>query len=260
MRFLVPVLMMALSSCGRAPVTNRRTLELVPDGQMAAMGEEAFRDVLGKSKLSERRDWSEIVQRVGSRVAAAASGDATPWEIKLIDEPKTVNAFALPGGKIAVYTGMLPIAKNEAGLAAVIGHEVAHVTAKHGAERVSQTMLVQLGLTAAELSMDDPGQHQTLLALLGIGAQVGVLLPYSRLHESEADQIGLTYMAEAGYDPREAAALWDRMTEAEGASPPEFLSTHPSSESRAESLRHLEGQALALYDGSTQQASSPIPR
>ncbi len=251
------IILLALSGCARAPVTGRRTLTLVPASQMNQLGAEAYQEALSQTPRSDRSDWNEMVRRVGSRIAAV-SGAEFDWEFNVLDAPDQVNAFALPGGKVAIYTGILPVLQNEAALAAVIGHEVAHVTAQHSAERISQTMLVQLGLAAADLSLKDGKQRGMLMGLLGLGAQVGVLLPFSRLEESEADEIGLHYMAEAGYDPREASELWKRMGAAGGAAPPELLSTHPASETRVLDLASQVSDVSTLYEQSDKQESRPI--
>lgn len=258
MRFL-PVLTLALAfaACQETPVTHRDQLNLVPDSQMATLGADAYKDVLSKEKRSSRQDWYELVRRVGTRIAAA-SGAKEQWEFAVIDAPDTVNAFALPGGKIAVYSGLFKVVQNEAALAAVLGHEVGHVTARHSAERLSETMVLQLGLAAADLSLSDSKQHDTIMGLLGIGAQIGVMLPFSRLHESEADEIGLHYMATAGYDPREAPPLWDRMGAASGGEPPELLSTHPSSKSRKDTLQSLVSGVMQDYEKSEKQPSTQI--
>ena len=171
------------------------------------------------------------------------------WEFNLIENDKMVNAFCMPGGKVGVYTGILPITQNETGLAVVMGHEIAHAIAKHGNERVSQGLLAQLGGVALSTALSkNPGTtNQIFMAAYGVGANVGVLLPYSRLHESEADRIGLILMAKAGYDPREAVPFWQRMNEKGGPRPPEFLSTHPAPESRIKQIQDLIPEAMKYY-------------
>jgi len=193
---------------------------------------------------------NDLVRRVGTRIAAATGRSNYQWEFKVIEE-KQANAFCLPGGKVAVYTGILPITRDEAGLAAVVGHEVSHAIARHGAERVSQNLLVEMGLTGtmAALSKGDPNTVKNIGALLGAGASVGLLLPWGRAQESEADHLGLIYMAKAGYDPHAARDLWVRMAEASKGSgrPPEFLSTHPSEATRIKQIEAWLPEAMQYY-------------
>jgi predicted Zn-dependent protease len=206
--------------------------------------------VLRKAKLSTDPALNEKVGRVGTRIAEATGRKDLQWEFKVI-EGQQANAFALPGGKVAVYTGILPITRDDAGLAAVLGHEVAHAIARHGAERLSQDMLVQVGLagTMTALSNRDPKTVQSVGALLGAGASVGLLLPWGRSQESEADHLGLIYMAKAGYDPHAARDLWIRMAEASKGSgkPPEFLSTHPSEATRIKQIDGWLPEAMQYY-------------
>jgi predicted Zn-dependent protease len=173
------------------------------------------------------------------------------WEFNLIEDDKTVNAWCMPGGKVAFYTGILPITRNETGIAVVMGHEIAHAIAKHGNERMSQGLLTQLGGAALSvaLSTQPAATSNLFMTAYGVGAQVGFLLPYSRVHESEADRIGLILMAKAGYDPREAVPFWRRMNEKGGARPPELLSTHPAPETRIKQIEALLPEALKYYRG-----------
>ncbi len=214
------------------------------------MGLTSYQQVLKKSRLSSDPVATEQVRRVGLRIAEATGRTDYEWEFNLIDD-KQANAFCLPGGKVAVYTGILPITRDDAGLAAVLGHEVSHAIARHGGERVSQGLLVQVGLAATQVALarNDPVMVQQVTALLGAGATVGLILPWSRTQESEADHLGLIFMAKAGYDPHAARDLWVRMAEAAKRSgrPPEFLSTHPAEETR---IRQIEGwlpEALQYY-------------
>jgi predicted Zn-dependent protease len=240
---------LGLVACQTVPVTGRSQLVLLSESSEIQMGHQAYAEVLKKSTLSRDPALNEQLQRVGRRIAAATGRTDYEWEFKLIDD-KQANAFCLPGGKVAVYTGILPITKDDAGLAAVIGHEVAHAVARHGGERVSQTLLVQTGLQATQIALAGGNRQvvQSVTSLLGAGAAVGLLLPWSRDQESEADHLGLIYMAKAGYDPRAARDLWVRMQRASGGSrQPEFLSTHPSSATR---IRQIEGwlpEALQYY-------------
>lgn len=250
-RYAVVVVLTALASaCETAPVTGRNQLIILPESQEIQMGLQAYDEILKKEKISTDPQANALVQRVGKRIAAA-TGEDLPWEFKVIENDKVANAFALPGGKVAVYTGLLPITQTEAGLAAVIGHEIAHATARHGGERLSQNLIAQLGLaaTAAAMSNRDPATVQSVVGLLGAGATVGVSLPFGRFQESEADRLGMIYMAKAGYDPRAAKDLWLRMAAAsEGKQrPPEFLSTHPAEATRIERIEKWLPEALAYY-------------
>ena len=253
-------LVFLLVSCASAPVTERRGLRLVPDSELTAMSFQEYTKVLKNSKLSTDVAKVALVRRVGQRIAAASeelleeTGRGSDirnykWEFNLIEDDKTVNAWCMPGGKVAVYTGLLPIAQDENGLAVVMGHEVAHAIAKHGNERMSQGLLAQFGAIGLSLALArSPGVTSDIfMQAYGVGAQVGFLLPYSRLHESEADRIGLVLMAKAGYDPRSAIGLWQRMNARGGARPPEFLSTHPAPESRIRDIESLIPEAMRYY-------------
>ncbi len=235
-----------IMACSTTPETGRQQLNLVSDDQMNQMGEEAYKQLLSESKISKNRELNEQVQAIGRRIAKASGIDYN-WEFTVIDDPKTVNAFCLPGGKVGVYTGLIPIAENTAGLAAVIGHEVAHAVLRHSSERMSQEMVTQFGLAVASMSFGDSKYRDLIAGAMGIGAVYGITLPFSRYHEAEADQVGLEYMAKAGYDPQEAIALWYRMGEEGGSRPPEFLSTHPDPVKRAKDLQKKLPEALALY-------------
>lgn len=237
---------------------GRKTLNFMSDSQMNQLGEQSYQEMKQGEPQSKNKAASDMMVTVGKRIAAA-SGVNYDWEFRLFASEE-VNAFCLPGGKVGVYEGILPIAENEAGLAAIMGHEVAHATLKHGGERVSQGLVAQLGLTAAQVALGDHRYREPLLAALGLGAQVGVLLPYSRLHESEADVKGLEYLAKAGYDPREAPKLWERMDRlSKGGRPPDFLATHPNPSKRAEALRAQLDKAMKLYASSGKHDSRPIP-
>ena len=238
-------------ACGTVPYTGRSQLQFMSAAEESQLGAQAFQQTVAKARLSTNAAASEMVTRVGSRIAAVTGQAETKWEYRLIDDDKQANAFALPGGKVAVYTGILPITRDENGLAAVLGHEIGHVVARHGGERVSQQMLVNVGLeaTMAALSGGNPATVQAVASLLGAGATVGVHLPWGRAQESEADRLGLILMAKAGYDPHAARDLWVRMAAASQGSgkPPEFLSTHPSESTR---IRQIEGwlpEAMKYY-------------
>jgi metalloendopeptidase OMA1, mitochondrial len=240
-------------ACQTAPITGRPQVIALSQSQEVQMGLQAYSEVLQKSQVSTDPALNAQVERVGRRIATATERTDYQWEFKVIED-KQANAFCLPGGKVAVYTGILPITRDDAGLAAVLGHEAAHATARHGAERVTQVLGAQLVLTAAQIGLgafgsQDPRRAQQMVALLGAPvAQVG-LLAWGRTQESEADRLGLIYMAKAGYDPHAARDLWVRMAEASRGRqrPPEFLSTHPSEATR---IRQIEGwipEAMKYY-------------
>lgn len=236
------------TACVKTPITGRKAFVLLPLETEMALGEDAYKETLKTEKVTNHPATNHSVKTVGLRVAEVAKRRDWKWEFKVIDSPDVPNAFALPGGKVAVYSGILPLCKNEAGLAAVMGHEVAHATARHGGQRVSQSILVEMGLAVAEVSLEDNKQKDAIMAGLGAGAVVGVVLPFSRKMEAEADQIGLVYMARAGYDPREALRFWERFRdETKGQEPPEFLSTHPATESRIEAIRKALPKAMKEY-------------
>jgi predicted Zn-dependent protease len=259
--FMATCIVMAAAACATVPYTERQTLHLVSDREITTLSFQQYADILKKSKLSGNARDTEMVRRVGNRIATAAadfmreSGHANDivnyrWEFNLIDDPKTVNAWCMPGGKVAVYTGLLPITKNETGLAVVMGHEIAHAMAKHGSERMSEALLVQMGGIGLSLALaEKPKATQDIyLSLYGVSSTVGFTLPYSRLHESEADRIGLMLMAKAGYDPREAVSLWKRMSAQGGGRPMELLSTHPAPESRITNIQTLIPTVMPLYE------------
>ncbi len=232
--------------CATAPYTGRSQLILVSEGEEAALGDEAYRYALRDSVVTRNPDAERVVRKVGEKIAAAANKPEYQWEFTVINDPDTVNAFALPGGKVAVYTGIFGPAQDEAGLAVVLGHEVAHALARHPAERMSQGMLLQLGSAGLSVALgNNPGLANLIMQAYGIG----VALPFSRSQETEADRIGLILMAKAGYDPSAAIGLWQRMEKKEGGkgAPPEFLSTHPGYETRIQQLRSFLPEALAYY-------------
>ncbi len=244
-------------ACTRAPVTGRSQLILVSEQEAARLGAQAFQEVLRERPVLRSGPAVEQVLRVGRRLAAV-SGLSADWRFAVIDDEQQ-NAFALPGGKVAVYTGILPVTQSDAGLAVVLGHEIAHVLARHGAERLSQGLAAQLGGTVLALALGAGPSTQTIMAAYGLGAEYGVLRPFGRTQEAEADEIGLLLMARAGYDPREALAFWERMERASGArgQGPEFLSTHPSYGTRMQLVRQKLPVALRLYEGSGDRAPGP---
>ena len=232
-RPLVALLLLGVVACQTVPLTNRSQLLLIPEGTELQLGLSSYQDILKKARVSHDPALNEQVTRVGTRIAEATGR----------------NAFCLPGGKVAVYTGILPITRDDAGLAAVLGHEVSHAIARHGGERISQQLAVQGGLMATQvaLAQRDARTTQWVAAGLGAGATVGLLLPWSRLQESEADHLGLIYMARAGYHPQAARDLWVRMASLGGPRQPEFLSTHPAPGTRITQIEAWIPEALQHY-------------
>ena len=263
----------ALVGCETNPYTGRKQLLMTSIGQEVQMGAQAFDQVKNDPKMRPSQDPREVepVRRIAARIVEAAKrskyaemAQQFQWEVTVIKDDKTANAFALPGGKMAVYTGIFPMAKTEAGLAAVMGHEVVHALARHGAERMSQGQLtntvLQVAGAAIGLSGGNPMLGQATMAALGAGAQVGVLLPFSRKHESEADYVGILLAADAGYDPRESVALWERMGQASGGGgQSEFLSTHPSHDTRIDQLKEWMPEAMAIYQKRTPVPAASLP-
>jgi predicted Zn-dependent protease len=239
-----------LTSCATAPITGRRELSLVSADQEMQLGLTSFDQLKKDTPISNDPAANALVQKVGKRIAAAASKDLpnAQWEF-VVFESKEMNAFCLPGGKIGVYTGLLPVTQDEAGLATVLGHEVAHAAAHHGAERMSQQMVVDAGQKALGAAVD-PKYAGAVAAAYGAGAQVGVLLPFSRKDESEADHIGLVYMARAGYNPQAALDFWQRFAKAIGSEggTPAFMRTHPLTQARIDDLRKEMPEAMAEYN------------
>ena len=236
--------------CGTAPVTGRRQLLITPESQEIAMGVSAYQEVLKQEPLSQDSKFVELVDRVGDRIARVANRPDYEWEFRVIAK-EAQNAFALPGGKVAIYEGILPVCANESGLAVVISHEVAHALARHGGERTSQAAVAkgfQLILDRTVQGREEYNQR-LILGAYGAASQYGVLLPFSRKHELEADSIGIELMAKAGYDPREAVRFWDRFARLkQGEAGPEFLSTHPDDERRRDNLQRLLTPALRAYE------------
>ncbi|HEX9627930.1 MAG TPA: M48 family metallopeptidase [Acidiferrobacterales bacterium] len=254
-RFHLPALLLAtiLGACTTVPETGRQQLLLISASEEMQLGLTEFEKLKKDTPISKDAAATALVRKVGQRIAAVAPLPNAQWEFVLFDQPKTPNAFCLPGGKVGIYSGILPITLDETGLATVIGHEVAHAVARHGGERVSQGLLLQLGgqaLSAATRSQPAATQN-LILGAYGIGAQVGIMLPHSREQELEADRIGLIYMARAGYDPREAVGFWERFKAYNekngGGKNLAFLSTHPLDDVRIARIRALLPQAVAEY-------------
>lgn len=234
----------AILACKTVPYTGRKNLVLISADQEASMGLTAYQEALSKAELSKDAAKTALVKRVGDKLAAAAARPDFQWEFNLIQDDKQVNAWCLPGGKVAVYTGLLPVAKDEAGLAVVMGHEIAHALARHGGERMSQGLMAQAGgvlVDVAAAMANKPSQTRALYQqAYGAGVQVGALLPFSRAQESEADKIGLILMAKAGYDPAAAVEFWGRMAQASGGGGEglqKYLSTHPSNADRIRQIQ-----------------------
>jgi len=254
LRVLTICLLAGSLGCHSTPVSGRKQMVLIPEQQEIAMGVQAYREILSEEKLSTNAHYIEMVNRVGQRLAEESGRDDFPWEFRVIDSPE-MNAFALPGGKVAIYEGILPICENEAGLAVVMSHEVAHAIARHGGERMTQQGVITGVNKVIEIASKDRHQKQQerIRAAFGVASQYGYLLPYSRKHETEADQIGLLLMSRAGYDPQEAPRFWKRFAQQGGQKPPEFMSTHPSDERRAADLEAMLPEAMVEYTRAPQQ-------
>jgi predicted Zn-dependent protease len=251
-------------SCSSVPITGRQQLSLVPESEMQSMSYQQYGQFLQENKLSRDAQSTAMVKRVGTRIQHAVESYMNShnlkdqlagykWEFNLV-ENKEVNAWCMPGGKVCVYTGILPVTQDENGLAVVLGHEISHAVARHGTERMSQGLLAQgLGEGLAVALHNQPAQTQQLwMTAFGVGAQVGVLLPFSRTQESEADRLGLIFMAMAGYDPRGAVTFWQRMAEQSGGGkPPEFLSTHPADATRIAQIQKEMPEAMKYYNAET---------
>jgi metalloendopeptidase OMA1, mitochondrial len=257
--FMLGGTVLLLCGCATTPITGRSQLMLISAAEETALGAEAYRELLQKEPVTRDPRYTEPVQRIVRRLEGAANRPDLRWEVNVIEEDKTVNAFALPGGKIGVYTGIFPVAQTEAGLATIMGHELGHVIARHGAERVSQQMGAQLIGSALAIGFQASPYANTIMAAYGLGAQVGVLLPYSRLQEDEADTIGLVLAAKAGYDPQAAVGVWQRMAKRSGQRPPPFLSTHPTPESRVTAIKKFLPQAMAQFRAQGDDGDTPLP-
>ena len=234
-------------SCVKTPISNKSAFILIPINQEVALGKQAFKQILKNEKHSNNKIVSGLIKKIGLRITKISAMPNLDWEFKLI-ESKEQNAFALPGGKVAVYTGLIPIAMNEAGLATVMSHEIAHVIARHGAQRMTQQLVLSAGLLATSISLDNSRQKKLIMAALGVGIAYGFTLPFSRSNEAEADQIGLRYMAKAGYDPSEATRFWKRFSDVKGGEKvPEFLSTHPADRRRIALIKKYLTRAKIDY-------------
>ena len=266
------LLSLFLGGCQTNPYTNRSQFLLMPSGYMNEMGAAQYGEMLQDPKVALSKDPREVepVKRVAARIIEAAkrskyakAAQSFDWEVTVIKDDNTKNAWALPGGKIAVYTGIFPMAKTEAGLAAIMGHEVIHALAQHGGERMSQGLMAQVGMSAAAILLStqvgNPALGQLGMQAMGLGIQAGVLLPFSRKHESEADYVGVLLAADAGYDPREAIHIWERMAAASEGAPPEFMSTHPANETRIADLKAWMPEAMPIYQGVQKAPDQLLP-
>ena len=249
-----------LASCDIVPITGRKQLNFIPDSQMNSMSLTEYKDFMSKNKLSADAANTQMVKNVGARIQKAVETYCAQnnlsdriagykWEFNLVED-SSINAFAMPGGKVVVNTGLIPVAQNEDGLAVVMGHEIAHVIARHGSERMSQGLLVEMGgMALSEAMTKSPAQTKDLFVKsYGFGAQYGIMLPYSRKHETEADHLGLIFMAMAGYNPNTAVDFWQRMSAAsKGSKPLEILSTHPADQTRINNLKQFMPEAMKYY-------------
>lgn len=254
------ILAFVMLSCSSVPVTGRRQLNIIPQGQMLSMSVQEYGTFLKENKLSTNPEQIALVTRVGTRIQHAVERYMAEknmsdlikeykWEFNTVESAE-VNAWCMPGGKVVVYTGILPVTADETGLAVVLGHEIAHAIAQHGSERMSQQLIAQYGGMALETALQNkPAETKNLwMSVYGVGAQYGALLPYSRLQESEADHMGIIFMAMAGYDPAQAVAFWERMSaQAGGQKPPEFMSTHPADATRIADIKKWMPEALGYY-------------
>ncbi len=251
---LLSIFLIGLISCATSP-EGRHQFKLLPEAQINALGVQSFEQIKQQTPLSKDKNINQYVQCIANKIIphVKQNPDVAKWEIQVFDDDQA-NAFALPGYKIGIYTGLLKYAKNQDQLATVIGHEIAHVIANHGNERVSAQLTKQVGLSIAGflLGSTQDSNDALILAGLGLGVQFGITLPFSRSHESEADLIGLDLMAKGGFNPEESVTLWKNMSQA-SASPPEFLSTHPSSETRIKQLKERIPQANIAYQYAVSQ-------
>jgi predicted Zn-dependent protease len=253
-------LLILLIACSKVAITGRDQLTLIPASQLNAMSFSEYDNLLKEYQIEEGTEDARIVNSVGANIKRAVedyfrqeglSSELSnyEWEVNLLVDDEMVNAFAMPGGKVGVFTGMLEVAETSGQLATVMGHEVAHAIAEHGNERMSQQLLTSLGGVGLAIALRDKPQETQALALaaFGLGTQLGILLPYSRTHESEADHLGLIFMAMAGYDPHESVDFWTNMDQLGGGAPPEWMSTHPSHKTRIENLNEWMPEAMQYY-------------
>jgi predicted Zn-dependent protease len=249
-------------ACATVPYTQRSQLVLLSESEEMKLGADAYQEVLAKEKVVRDPQVVGLVTEVGDRIARVANKPEYRWQFTVIDDPKQANAFALPGGKVAVYTGIFPVARDTAGLATVVGHEIAHAIARHGAERMSQGVVAQVAGTGLAVSLGNqaPATRNAVMQAFGLGVQVGALMPFGRGQESEADHIGMILMAKAGYDPAAALGLWRRFEAGGSSGPPEFLSTHPSYGTRVQQLEKWLPEAQSYYRPAAAAPVVALPR
>lgn len=260
MRKLIPILLIFSMACSVVPMTGRKQLIFIPNSQMVGLSAESYSQVLSENQLSTNRTYVDMVNSVGNNMSKAVEkyltdngqadrvGDFT-WTYNVLVSEE-LNAWCMPGGEIAFYEGIMPVCQDETGIAVVMGHEIAHAIAQHGNERMSQQMVMQLGGVALSEALKNEKEQTMQIAMLafGVGSQLGVSLPYSRKHESEADELGLYFMAMAGYNPQEATKFWERMQAQSAARMPEILSTHPDPGNRIKDLQKHMAKALEYYE------------
>lgn len=256
-------------SCNSVPVTGRKQLTIIPNSELMAMSFQQYDEFLKENPPSKDKEQTQVVKDIGHRIKNSVEAymrdnnlsdmlDGYDWEFNYVDSDQ-VNAWCMPGGKVVVYSGIIPVTQTETGLAVVMGHEIAHAIADHGNERMSQELIRQAGGIGLMVALNEqPEETQAMwMAVYGIGTEVAAMLPYSRLHESEADKMGLMFMAMAGYDPREAPIFWQRMSSMSGGQkPPEFLSTHPSDQTRVSNLNEWMPEAMTYYNNSNKEKSN----
>jgi predicted Zn-dependent protease len=260
-KFIIPAFLF-LVSCAVVPLTGRKQFVAIPSAQMISLSAESYSKVLAEGKLSSNRQYVNSVRNVGERLTASVEAyleqnnlasvtQGYEWQYNVLVS-EDLNAWCMPGGQIAFYEGILPVCQDENGIAVVMGHEIAHAVAQHGNERLSQQLAIQMGGMALSEALENQKEQTQYLAMLafGVGATLGVELPYSRTHEAEADELGLYFMAMAGYDPRTAPAFWERMEAKSSSRPPKFLSTHPHPSDRIANLQRIMPKALEYYQAS----------
>jgi predicted Zn-dependent protease len=261
LKYINLILVFVIISCGTVPFSGRKQFTAIPSAQMISLAEDNYAQVLQNNDLSDNQEYTDQVNRVGRRISSAVEEyfrdqgrqqvlKNYKWEFKVLESDE-MNAWCMPGGKIAFYEGIMPVCQDDNGIAVVMAHEIAHAVARHGNERLSQQLAVQMGgmVLSEALEKEDETTRNLAMAAFGVGSQLGILLPYSRTHEREADELGLYFMAMANYDPRGAQEFWKRMQAEGGPRPPEFLSTHPHPEARIKNMEEHMQKALQYYEG-----------
>ena len=267
---ILPIILLALfiHSCNSVPVTGRKQLTIIPNNELMAMSFQQYDEFLKENPPSKNVQQTQVVKKVGNNIKnsvikymadnnLSSMLDGYNWEFNYVDSDQ-VNAWCMPGGKVVVYSGIIPITQDETGLAVVMGHEIAHAIADHGNERMSQELIRQAGGVGLMVALNEQPQETQVMwmTVYGVGTEVAAMLPYSRLHESEADRMGLIFMAMAGYNPQESPMFWERMSKQGGQKPPEFLSTHPSDQTRVNNLNKWMPEAMKYYSKSSQSSGN----